>query len=442
MRFPVSVILLVVLTTVWTQAKEHAITIVTNPPGASVYFMTPTESLERTLLGNSGEVVLIPSFVDSAQIVLELPDYLNRSLILKSEDLEEPQYPREGAIVLEPISRGFIRRHLGMIGLLSLTLVIGVPIYFYRERRLGNIQQLRKEALAQYQGRSRKDDPFIMKVVGGYRLVDLIGNEPDFRVYLGIDDKTLKPETLVSIKILKQEIADDDNQRVERFRREMELTKSFQNPKIVRNLDAGESNGSLYLVQEYFEGETLRQRICKGSFTLDEAVSFLTDVMDGLSYAHQRGVIHRDIKPDNLLITDSGIKLTNFGLARGVDSDSITKTSTSLGTPTYTAPEQISGETSKVTDGRCDQYSMGVIAYELLTGHPPFVNASISKLLLSHLYETPEPISTAVPRQIEESVFRMLAKSPEDRFPSINEASECLRRGLGASQTSGRLGLS
>ena len=254
-----------------------------------------------------------------------------------------------------------------------------------------------------------------------YRIEREIGAGGMATVYLAED---LKHRRKVALKVLRPELSAQLGP--ERFLHEIALTASLQNPHIVPLFDSGAIDGQLFYVMPFVDGETLRARIARGPVPLDESLGILRDIARALAYAHARGVIHRDIKPDNVLLSSGTAVVTDFGIAkalsasRDTESDAInitlTHAGTSLGTPAYMSPEQALGDT---VDGRTDIYAWGVIAYELLAGAHPFAaHATSQKLIAAQISETPASLAAknpAVPAGIAALVMRCLAKDPADR---------------------------
>jgi serine/threonine protein kinase len=221
-----------------------------------------------------------------------------------------------------------------------------------------------------------------------------------------------------------------------RFRREIELTARLAHPNIMPLLAAGESGGFLYYTMPLVEGETLyaclrRER----ALPFARAVSILRDVTRALACAHAHGVVHRDVKPDNVLLDMDAALLTDFGiatpLASAVPTPERRGRGRATGTPTYVSPEQAAG--GPRVDQRTDLYSLGVLAYEVLTGHPPFTRAAVRALLVAHQTELPLPIRRArpdVPAWLEELVMQLLAKQPDDRPPSARDVLDRLDASL------------
>jgi tetratricopeptide (TPR) repeat protein len=229
----------------------------------------------------------------------------------------------------------------------------------------------------------------------------------------------------VVIKVLPPELVAGVN--VERFRREILVAAGLQHPHIVPVLAAGEMDGLPWFTMPFVEGESLRQRLARGPLPISETIGILREVAKALAYAHERGVVHRDIKPDNVLITGGTAVVTDFGIAKalsasrtaadaGVTRGSLTQVGTSIGTPVYMAPEQAAADPN--TDARADLYSFGCMAYELLAGRPPFVGLAPQKLLAAHMGERPQSVAELrrdTPPLLAELVMRCLEKEPERR---------------------------
>jgi eukaryotic-like serine/threonine-protein kinase len=185
---------------------------------------------------------------------------------------------------------------------------------------------------------------------------------------------------------------------VDRFKREIQLAAQLQHPHIVPLLAAGELDGLPYLTMPYVAGRSLRERLAESpALPIDESVDILRDVARALAFAHGRGVIHRDIKPDNVLLAEGSATATDFGVAKAVTAArsepnaTLTSAGVTIGTPAYMAPEQAAGDPG--TNHRADVYAWGVMAYEMVAGRPPFVARAPHKLLAAHMSETPEPLT-------------------------------------------------
>jgi tetratricopeptide (TPR) repeat protein len=225
----------------------------------------------------------------------------------------------------------------------------------------------------------------------------------------------------VVVKVLAPELAAGVS--VERFRREIMLAAKLQHPHVVPVLSSGEADGLPWFTMPFVEGESLRLRLARGPMGIGEATGILRDVARALEFAHGHGVVHRDIKPDNVLLAGSSATVTDFGIAKAISAartDSggatLTQAGTSIGSPAYMAPEQAAGDPN--IDHRSDLYAFGCMAYELLAGRPPFQANSPAKLLGAHLGETPRDVRELrpeTPPQLAELVMRCLAKDPDER---------------------------
>jgi serine/threonine protein kinase len=237
----------------------------------------------------------------------------------------------------------------------------------------------------------------------------------------------------VVVKVLLPELAADVN--VERFRREIQLAAQLQHPHIVPLLSAGEADGLPYFIMPFVSGESLRKRLAReGEFPIAETVRILRDVVSALAYAHANGVVHRDVKPDNVLLSGGVAVVTDFGVAKAVSASSggpaasgLTSLGVALGTPAYMAPEQATA--SPHTDHRADIYAFGIMAYELLTGHPPFVGRSAQAVLAAQVVEDPEPVERrrpAVPPMLAALVRECIAKRPAERPQTAGQVMHVL----------------
>jgi eukaryotic-like serine/threonine-protein kinase len=232
----------------------------------------------------------------------------------------------------------------------------------------------------------------------------------------------------VVIKVLSPELSESLN--VDRFRREIQLAARLQHPHIVPLLAAGEADGVPFFTMPFIQGESLRARLGRdGELPVTEAVRILREVASALAYAHARGVVHRDIKPDNILVSGGSAMVTDFGVAKAISAaaaaptgEKLTQYGVALGTPAYMAPEQ--GAADPATDHRADLYAFGATAYELLTGSPPFTGRPAQALLAAHAVETPESITrrrAAVGGTLGDLVMRCLEKRPSDRPQSADD---------------------
>jgi serine/threonine-protein kinase len=259
-----------------------------------------------------------------------------------------------------------------------------------------------------------------------YRVDREIGRGGMAHVFLAHD---LKLDRAVALKVLRPDLAAVLGG--ERFLREITLAAKLEHPHILGIHDSGEADGLLYYVMPYVDGESLRGRLDREKqLPLDDALRISREVADALSYAHSHGVIHRDVKPENILLESGHAVVADFGIARAIaqaGGERLTGTGVALGTPAYMSPEQAAG--SKDLDGRSDLYSLGCVLYEMLAGHPPFVAASVESLIHQHLSAEPPHITgirPAVPAHVAATLERALAKTPADRFNPVALFAEAL----------------
>ncbi|MFL5992434.1 MAG: protein kinase domain-containing protein, partial [Rubrobacteraceae bacterium] len=260
-----------------------------------------------------------------------------------------------------------------------------------------------------------------------YRLVRPLGSGGMADVFLahdGILDRD------VALKVMGTRYASDE-EFVERFKREAQSAAALSHPNIVSIFDRGASeDGTYYIAMEYLSGGTLKDRILKrGALPSHTAAAVALQIAEALRCAHERGVIHRDIKPHNILITDSGdVKVTDFGIARAASSSTMTRTGSILGTAHYISPEQAMGEH---VGPASDLYSLGVVLYEMLTGELPYDADTPLGIAMKHVnghLRQPKEVDPQIPAGINAITCRLLAKDPEDRYASDAELIEDLER--------------
>src|SRR5262245_36261703 len=257
--------------------------------------------------------------------------------------------------------------------------------------------------------------------VGGYRVDELIGRGGMGQVYRAYDDRL---ERNVALKILAPGLAEDAPFR-ERLVRESRLAASLDHPNVIPVYDAGEVDGRLYLAMRFVDGTDLRALLRgEGALAPERALAIAAQVADALDAAHERGLVHRDVKPSNILLDRPGGRehayLADFGLTQSV-SDRAPTDGHLMGTVDYVAPEQIRGEP---VDGRADQYALGCMLFECLTGTAPFARGSDMATIYAHLEEAP-PAATehnpGLPHEIDAVLGRAMAKSPQERFATCAE---------------------
>jgi tRNA A-37 threonylcarbamoyl transferase component Bud32 len=262
-----------------------------------------------------------------------------------------------------------------------------------------------------------------------YELEELVGTGGMSSVYRA-HDRLL--DRKVALKVLHQQYTEDD-EYVERFRREARAVAALSHPNIVTVIDRGEHGGRQFIVFEYVDGDNLKQVIeRRGPAPVETALELAIQIARGLSFAHQNGLVHRDVKPQNVLLNGDGqAKVTDFGIARSMDvKRGMTTTGTVLGTSDYIAPEQAQGQP---VDEHSDVYSLGVVVYEMLTNEVPFSGENFVAVAMRHINDPPPPIRDKrpdVPPRLEAAVHRAMAKDPNERFASMTdfcrELEECL----------------
>jgi hypothetical protein len=241
-------------------------------------------------------------------------------------------------------------------------------------------------------------------------------------VYLAED---LKHRRKVALKVLRPELA--ATLGPQRFLREIEIAAQLQHPHILPLLDSGEAEGFLYYVMPFIDGESLRDRLARqGELPIPEAVRILAEVADALAQAHSLGVVHRDIKPDNVMLSGRHALVTDFGVAKAVSEatgrQTMTTAGVALGTPAYMAPEQATADPH--VDHRADLYALGAMGYELLTGRPPFTGITPQQVLAAHVTQTADPVTAhrpSVSPVLSDVIMKCLAKRPADRWQSAEE---------------------
>ena len=275
-------------------------------------------------------------------------------------------------------------------------------------------------------------------IVGRYELEELVGEGGMSSVYRAHDTVL---ERRVAIKVLHEHYSRDP-EYVERFRREARAIARLAHPNVVTVIDRGEWEGRQFIVFEHVAGENLKAALTRaGPLPVDRALDLAVQIARALSFAHGLDIVHRDVKPHNVLLDGNGTaKVTDFGIARALDSDdALTATGTVLGTGQYLSPEQANGERG---DERSDQYSLGVVAYELLTGRVPYSGDNLMAVAMRHVRD-PVPSVRAVrpdvPERVDAVIAKAMAKRPEDRFESMDAlatAFEACRADVEAEQPS------
>lgn len=266
------------------------------------------------------------------------------------------------------------------------------------------------------------------KEIGQFRIVGPLGEGGMAAVYQAFQPGT---ERYVALKILPSHYSDDPTFR-ERFQLEAKTIAKFQHPHILPVFDYGEEDGYAYLAMPLVKGGVLTDLIRKGPLAMGQVRAITSQIADALDYAHGYGVIHRDVKPGNILIGERGnALLTDFGISKIVgESVNITGTGQVIGTPAYMSPEQIRGEP---LDGRTDIYSLGIVLYEMVTGRTPFRAETPPALFVKHLLDPlppPSSLKADIPQPVEKVILKSLAKDPDERYNSAAEMAEAIQRAV------------
>ncbi len=270
------------------------------------------------------------------------------------------------------------------------------------------------------------------KISDRYQIIKSIGEGGMANVYLAYD--TILDRN-VAVKVLRGDLATDEK-FVRRFQREALSASSLSNPNIVEVYDVGEDNGEYYIVMEYVEGKHLKNLLKKrGKLTVPEVIDIVLQITNGLSVAHDSYIIHRDIKPQNILILDNGlIKITDFGIAVAMNATQLTQTNSVMGSVHYLPPEQASGKGATL---QSDIYSIGILMYELLTGKLPFKGDNAVEIALKHLKEPMPSIRDEIPdipQSVENIILKATAKNPKNRYADAREMHEDLKTCLDESR--------
>lgn len=266
------------------------------------------------------------------------------------------------------------------------------------------------------------------KINDRYQIIRTIGEGGMANVYLAYD--TILDRN-VAVKILRGDLATDEK-FVRRFQREAISASSLNHPNIVEMYDVGEDNGKYFIVMEYLEGQTLKSLIKKrGNLTLAEVIDIMLQLTSGLACAHDSYIIHRDIKPQNVLILEDGtVKITDFGIAMALNSNELTQTNSVMGSVHYLPPEQANGTGATI---KSDIYSLGILMYELLTGKLPFKGENAVEIAIKQMRD-PIPsvceFNPEIPQSVENIILKAAAKNPKNRYENVMEMHDDLKTAL------------
>ena len=267
----------------------------------------------------------------------------------------------------------------------------------------------------------------IGKTAGGYEFLDILDSTKTGVAY---KVRNLKFGRVEMLRILPRNLQ-DDQERVERFLREVKVHARLSHPNIITFYNATEIDGQLVMTMELVEGTSLAWRLELGPLPYPEAIRYMRQVISALGYAHSQSIVHRGVTPANILITpDNRIMLGGFGMAKASTDPNLTRTGTAIGVAQYMSPEQVKGVTA--LDGRSDIYSLGVVLYEAITGRLPFNASSEFEIMLAHVNEVPKApssINPEIPEELDEIILTALAKDPSERFQTADEFSDALAEG-------------
>lgn len=362
------------------------------------------------------------------------PGYASSPLHLRWADVRRfshnsgSRYPLP--VRLQPQSLGaYWETYRFPVGVLGLVLAVVISLVSPGWRRSRRNLKLAARLEGLLEGADRRADPLLGCALGDFRLIKKLGAGGMATVYVAYPGQDLDSKRAVAVKVVRCQHQDSDF--FARFEREIAISARLDHPNIIRVMDWGQQENFSYLVMEFIDGKPLSQMVPPGGLSLKEAKGYLEPWFSALIYAHGRGVCHRDLKPENVMVSKTGrVILMDFGLARNHQVPTLTLAGSALGTPTYMAPEQIRGEDCGEA---ADQYSMGVSAYELLCGRPPFENPEPFALLRQHL-QSPAPsirqFRADLSQEVDSVLQRMLAKQPEGRFEDVAAAASALLAAL------------
>ncbi|GMU56744.1 MAG: hypothetical protein AMXMBFR33_58900 [Candidatus Xenobia bacterium] len=406
--------LLLVCLTCAALAQENWLELRVEPGDARVLLQRPGYAAEP--LGRAGQRLPAPA---AGPVILRFERPGWKSLEVR---LDSPSglYPPTGQppLRLEPDPAGGWHRLGRRVAPAGLALLGLAALALLARRARGQHQRKRLRQLVEGLDRS---DPLTGTALGAFRLLEPLGRGTSGTVYRALPEDSLDPTRAVAVKVLHREFASSPVYR-RRFERETRITGELEHANLVRVLASGSERGLAYLATELVEGRSLRQVLEQGRPDPADSLAWIAQALEGVACAHDRGVVHRDLKPENLLLTDQGVlKVVDFGVAAGESYTVLTATGFVAGTPTYLAPEQIAGEAVPASD----QYSLGVVLYELLNGAPPFQHPDPMALAQLHVGRPPPPLPPETPGAT--AVMRMLKKAPGTRFPDCRAAAAALR---------------
>jgi tRNA A-37 threonylcarbamoyl transferase component Bud32 len=433
----------------------HTVTFQTEPAGATITLDAPSRT--SIYLGRSGEPVRLDlgrfTGQNSFSVTFSLYGYAPLSERIESDYFRHyDRFPASGRLRLEPAhpwSAAFYwwRSHRALAGMLGGTLLLAACLLVWRERRLGRLQK--RTATLESMTKQSRTDAYVGSQLATWRLVEKLGEGGSGAVYRAVPDDSLDESQAVAIKLLTPDISEHAESRA-RFEREVRICCQLVHPNIVHVLTWGEQEGLLYLVMELVKGQSLRAWLLAnpGGLELSEASEILLALLRACHYAHEKGIVHRDLKPENVMLAIQPlpgegfgvgatgerrhVKIVDFGVARAEQQHSLTRSGDVYGTLAYLAPERL----QKVhADHRSDQYAVGIMAYEMLSGQRPFGEAEPAVLVHRMLHQeapTIRSIRPGVPVAVSDVVARMLKRDLDERFADAGQAAAALEQALAA----------
>lgn len=412
---------------VWAQPELTGLDVRVDRPDAQVYVVLGQGQKELSRGGLSRAQTR--ALNDSLHLVIEAPDFQKLEV---NEPYDAANIDRDGVYHWPPAGQpplamipagpmGWLKKFWYVFAALAL-LVAAISSYGLVVRGRARQVDARQKALEARIARSTDRDALHNTLLmGRFRILSKLGSGGMATVYEGILDDA--PEETVAIKLMRDDLAEDPEFR-QRFQREFKLAARLSHPSIVRVIELGEQDKLYFIVMEFVQGRTLKSVLEERP---SDVMRFFRPIAEAVQYAHSQGVVHRDLKTDNVMVLDSGrVKVMDFGLARTHDGTKITQTGTAMGTPAYMAPEQI---TTGLADARSDQYSLGVMLYEMLCGQKPFEAPDIMALAMKHLNEA-VPVPADQPLGVQRVLLRMLAKDSARRYPDLPAVLAALEAAL------------
>lgn len=407
----------------------------TQPSGAEVSLVTPgnvgnlvmgPREVRFVSLGNSPGPLLQGFTPDRAlNIRLRLRGYRERVVLVPAGAFAPGRnhYPESGTIALEPTVPVLVPLLYTVrdwpFAFAGAGLLVVLGVLAAQSRRRDAVQ-------TRLQIQADLGDFALGVPIGPYRLGKPLGVGGMARVFEATRDGEASGEVL-ALKIMSARLSAERDYH-ERFKREVNVCRALRHPNIVQILDWGEVSGHLYLVMEKIEGSTLADHMITGPLSVRESIAMARQIAEGLSHAHAQGVIHRDVKPANVLLTPAGkAVITDFGIARRADLPVVTEAGGAIGTPAYIAPESLQGQT---IDWRADLYALGLILHEMLSGQHPYATSTGADLLTRHTHDSPRPLREVCPDAppgLEALVARLVSRDPAGRATRIDEVALALR---------------